>query len=56
MPEYRYYCTKCGEMFKITKDMGAPAPVKCSRCGGKLERIFSKTPVIYRGSGYYTKD
>ena len=57
MPEYDYRCKKCKTEFTIVKGMLEIITVNCPNCKSTdLERIFSKTAVVYKGDGFYTTD
>lgn len=56
MPIYEYECKKCkahSEVFQKTTDN---PPVKCRKCGGRLEKIFSASAIQFKGSGWYVTD
>ena len=56
MPTYTFRCRKCGDCIQVTHPFNAPHPHYCQGCDGELERIFDTPNVIYRSSGFYTKD
>lgn len=41
-----YRCKKCGEIIDTEKE-----PLECSRCGGKLKRLWC-TSINMNGNGY----
>jgi putative FmdB family regulatory protein len=57
MPTYEYRCQTCGEvtalMAYLTEDYGPPP---CTMCGGVTQRIWTATPVHFKGSGFYKTD
>lgn len=56
MPLYEYQCVSCGTRIeKIQKFSDAPL-TKCSKCGGKLERLISASSFQLKGSGWYATD
>jgi putative FmdB family regulatory protein len=56
MPIYEYVCQKCGQHLEIMQKMSDKPLTKCSRCKGKLEKIFSQTSFQLKGSGWYASD
>ncbi len=57
MPEYDYRCKKCKTEFTIVKGMLDVVDIYCPKCNSKNnERIFNKTAVVYKGSGFYQTD
>jgi putative FmdB family regulatory protein len=56
LPLYEYRCQNCGATIeKIQKFSDAP-PVKCGKCGGRLERVLSAPAIQFKGSGWYVND
>ncbi len=56
MPIYEYICEKCGEHLEVMQKV-SDAPLKrCSKCRGKLEKIFSRTSFQLKGGGWYATD
>jgi len=56
MPIYRYKCNDCGKEFSFLEKMEEPRKETCPKCGGKLERLFSKPNVLYKSDGFYSKE
>lgn len=57
MPNYDYYCEKCGNKFEHYQSMKSKPLTKCKKCGGKLVRLIgSGSAIIFRGSGFYCND
>jgi putative FmdB family regulatory protein len=58
MPMYRYYCQKCGESFdqKLSISELDHVHVKCPNGHAQVQRTFSAPAIIYKGSGWYSKD
>jgi putative FmdB family regulatory protein len=50
MPFYEYECEKCGEIFELMQKIGDNSRVKCIKCGGWTNRIFSAVPFIFGGT------
>jgi putative FmdB family regulatory protein len=56
MPVYEYRCSKCGNVFeRIQKMSDAPLPVH-DECGGKVEKLISRSGFHLKGSGWYATD
>lgn len=56
MPIYEYECTCCPSRFELRRSFTDDSPVSCPKCGGKVRRIFSPLPIIFKGSGFYVTD
>ncbi len=42
MPIYEYACEACSDEVEMLQPINAPPPNCCARCGGKMERKFSR--------------
>ena len=57
MPTYQYRCSKCGHEFELFQYITDKPVSKCSKCGGKVERLISGgSGVLFKGSGFYITD
>lgn len=56
MPIYEYECRKCKAHLEVFQKMSDKPPVKCRKCGGKLERQVSAPAIQFKGSGWYVTD
>lgn len=56
MPTYEYLCTKCSERSEAVQSFTDKALVKCSSCGGKLQKLFGSVGVVFKGPGFYRTD
>jgi putative FmdB family regulatory protein len=56
MPTYEYECNKCKSQFEIKRGFHEEGGGCCPRCGGEGRQIFSPTPIIFKGSGFYVTD
>lgn len=56
MPIYEYECQKCKAHLELYQKMNDKPPAKCSKCGGKLEKLFSAPAIQFKGSGWYVTD
>jgi putative FmdB family regulatory protein len=56
MPIYEYECQKCKAQVELFQKMNDQPPTKCSKCGGKLEKLFSASAIQFKGSGWYVTD
>lgn len=50
MPYYDFECKTCTKVVEITE----PTPPVCTGCGGVMVRIYSATPIHFKGSGFYS--
>jgi putative FmdB family regulatory protein len=56
MPIYEYTCQKCKAHIEIMQKI-SDAPLKRhAKCGGRLEKEWSRTGFQFKGSGWYVTD
>ena len=53
MPIYEYSCTACGRTFEKIQKVGARTLRKCEECGGKLEKLVSRSAFHLKGGGWF---
>jgi len=56
MPIYEFECRKCKAHLEVFQKMNDKPPVKCRKCGGRLERKISAPAIQFKGSGWYVTD
>ncbi|HEY0078344.1 MAG TPA: FmdB family zinc ribbon protein [Pyrinomonadaceae bacterium] len=56
MPIYEYTCQKCKAHIEIIQKISDKPLTRHSKCGGKLEREWSRTGFQFKGSGWYVTD
>jgi len=56
MPIYEYECQKCKSHTEVFQKMSDKPPVKCRKCGGRLEKQVSASAIQFKGSGWYVTD
>jgi putative FmdB family regulatory protein len=56
MPIYEFECRKCKAHIEVFQKMSDKPPVKCRKCGGRLERLHSAPAIQFKGSGWYVTD
>jgi putative FmdB family regulatory protein len=56
MPIYEYECIDCSAQFEMRCSFSEELEAWCPSCEGKVRRIFSPVPVIFKGSGFYITD
>src|SRR5688572_27955709 len=56
MPIYEFDCRKCKAHIEVFQKIGYEPPVKCRKCGGRLERQVSAPAIKFKGSGWYVTD
>ncbi len=52
---YDYECPDCG-VFENRENMLDTRLKECPTCGQTVRQLFSASPAIFRGSGFYTTD
>ena len=53
MPLYEYRCLKCGKEFEFLQKFSDAPKRKCEECGGKLEKMVSRTSFHLKGGGWF---
>ena len=53
MPIYEYSCTGCMRTFEKIQKVGARTLRKCEECGGKLEKLVSRSAFHLKGGGWF---
>jgi putative FmdB family regulatory protein len=56
MPIYEFECRKCKAHLEVFQKMSDKPPVKCRKCGGRLEKLVSASAIQFKGSGWYVTD
>jgi putative FmdB family regulatory protein len=56
MPIYEFKCDSCGTVTERLQKMDDAPLKKCPKCGGKVEKIFSRSSFQLKGSGWYVTD
>ena len=56
MPIYEFECRKCKSHLEVFQKMNDKPPVKCPKCGGRLEKLISASAFQFKGSGWYVTD
>jgi len=56
MPIYEFECRKCKAHSEVLQKLSDKPPVKCSKCGGRLERVASAPAIQFKGTGWYVTD
>jgi putative FmdB family regulatory protein len=56
MPIYEFECRKCKAHTEVFQKMSDKPPVKCRKCGGRLEKLVSASAIQFKGSGWYVTD
>lgn len=56
MPIYEYECNSCQFHFERKQRFDAKPVAICPKCQGKAQRVIHSTPIIFKGSGFYTTD
>lgn len=56
MPTYEYLCQECGERLEVFQKFTDKTLTVHPACGGRLQKIFHASGVVFKGSGYYVTD
>lgn len=56
MPLYDYQCTACNKITEVRHGFDEALAEPCPFCGGKLNRLFNPTGIVFKGSGFYITD
>lgn len=56
MPIYEFECKKCKARVEVMQRLSDKPPTKCTKCGGRLERLTSASAIQFKGSGWYVTD
>jgi putative FmdB family regulatory protein len=56
VPTYSYACTECGDRFDAVQAFSDDALTTCTKCAGRLRKLFSSVGVVFKGSGFYRTD
>ena len=56
MPIYEYTCRKCGAHVEVMQKISDKPLARHARCGGRLEKEWSRTGFQFKGSGWYVTD
>jgi len=56
MPIYEFRCKKCNDQIEVFQKLADKPPARCRKCGGRLEKQFSRTSVQFKGGGWYVTD
>ena len=56
MPIYEYSCQKCGAQMEVMQKVSDKPLARHAKCGGKLEKEWSRTGFQFKGSGWYVTD
>jgi putative FmdB family regulatory protein len=56
MPIYEYTCRKCGAHLEVLQKISDKPLARHARCGGKLEKEWSRTGFQFKGTGWYVTD
>jgi putative FmdB family regulatory protein len=56
MPIYEYSCRKCGAHMEVMQKISDAPLARHAKCGGKLEKEWSRTGFQFKGSGWYVTD
>jgi putative FmdB family regulatory protein len=56
VPTYSYACTECGDRFDAVQAFTEDTLTTCTKCFGRLRKLFNSVGVVFKGSGFYRTD
>ena len=56
MPLYEYRCAKCGKILEVIQGFSDAPLRKHEECGGRLDKLISRSGFVLKGSGWYQSD
>lgn len=56
MPLYEYRCQSCEKVHEILQKISERPKRKCPGCGGRLEKLVSRSGFVLKGAGWYVTD
>jgi putative FmdB family regulatory protein len=56
MPLYEYRCDSCGKTFEVMQKFSDQPRSVHEGCGGAVERLLSRSALLFKGSGWYITD
>jgi putative FmdB family regulatory protein len=56
MPIYEYTCRKCNAHVEVMQKISDKPLARHAKCGGKLEKEWSRTGFQFKGTGWYVTD
>jgi len=56
MAIYEYECLSCGAHFEVWQKITDEPLTTCEKCGGRLQKLISKSGFILKGTGWYVTD
>lgn len=55
MPLYEYRCLACSRRTEVLQRFSDRPLRKCGSCGGKLEKMISRSAFLLKGGGWYAE-
>src|SRR5258706_4160441 len=49
-------CKKCTDEMEVYQKLSDKPPTRCRKCGGRMEKQFSRTSVQFKDEGWYVTD
>lgn len=56
MPLYEYRCGQCRSILEILQRLDDEPLKICPKCGGKLQKLISRSAIQFKGRGWYVTD
>ena len=56
MPTYVYHCEECDNQFEVFRKFSDPPLTQCLEGHERIRKVFVPAGIIFKGSGWYSKD
>ncbi|MBI5281371.1 MAG: zinc ribbon domain-containing protein [Candidatus Solibacter usitatus] len=56
MPLYEYKCDRCSAVFEVIQKFSDEPLSVHETCGGRVEKLLSRSAIQFKGSGWYITD
>jgi len=56
MPLYEYECRTCHARLEVIQRFADAPKKRCPDCGGRLEKLISRSGFVLKGGGWYAND
>ncbi len=56
MPLYECRCSQCQSLLEVLQRLDDEPLKICPKCGGKLQKLISRSAIQFKGTGWYVTD
>jgi putative FmdB family regulatory protein len=56
VPIYEYGCSACSHTVEVRHGVHGHGPTTCPVCGGSMRKLMSTPTIVFKGSGWATKE